>query len=288
MLALRKVESHPRIFQWAPPKRLIQCAWYAWVNTDTIYTCVTKSSSGTNSTLWCQDETRTEASSSKRTTHHCASTGIGKVVAPPSCILPDMSTWDAVCHHTEQQNALMLRANCVLSPHHPDAMEWHLIAAGLRDKHAHVIEGLQTGFKINFPPISTTQTPPNQHSIVEYAAPFLDIIHNEFDKGRYIRPFTQTELKVVIGPFQSSPFLIIPKSMASKYRILQNFSYPLKPTSIFPNPSINSYINSNNYPTTWGTFSLISLLVHHLPPGSELATRDVSEAYCGVPLHSSQ
>ena len=60
--------------------------------------------------------------------------------------------------------------------------------------------------------------------------------------------------------------------MASKYRILQNFSYPLKPTSTFPNLSITSYINSDNYHTTWGTFSLVSLLVHRLPPGSELAT----------------
>ena len=194
------------------------------------------------------------------------------MVAPPSRILPDMPAWDAVRHRTECQNALMLRANCALSPYHPDTMEQHLTAAGLRDKHAHIIEGLRTGFKIDFPPISTTQTPPNRPSIIEYTAPFLDIIHNEFDKGRYIGPFTQTELEVVIGPFQSSPFSIIPKSMASKYRILQNFSYPLKPTSIFPNLSINSYINSNNYPTTWSTFSLVSLLVHRLPPGSELAT----------------
>ena len=194
------------------------------------------------------------------------------MVAPPSCILPDMSAQDVVCHRTEQKNALVLRANRALSPYHPDAMEQHLITAGLRDKYAHIIEGLRMGFKIDFPPITTTQTPPNRPSIVEYAAPFLDIIHNEFDKGRYIGPFTQTELEVVIRPFQSSPFSIIPKSMASKYRILQNFSYPLKPTNIFPNPSINSYINSDNYPTTWGTFSLVSLLVHRLPPGSELAT----------------
>ena len=166
-----------------------------------IYTHAMKSSSGTNSTLQCHNKTRTEASSSKRTTHHCTLTGIGNVAALPSHILPNMTAQDVVHHCMEQQNALILRANHVLSPYHPDAMERHLITVGLRDKHAHIFEGLQMGFKIDFPPITATQTPPNLLSIVEYAAPFLDIIHNEFNKGRYIGPFTQTELEDVIGPF---------------------------------------------------------------------------------------
>ena len=76
-------------------------------------------------------------------------------------ILPDLSAQDVICHHTERQNALLLKANHVLSPYHPDAMEQHLITAGLRDKYTHIIKGLQMGFKIDFPPITATQTPPN-------------------------------------------------------------------------------------------------------------------------------
>ena len=39
---------------------------------------------------------------------------------------------------------------------------------------------------------------------------------------------------------------------------------------------------------TWGTFSTVSLLIHRLPLGSQLATRDVTEAYRTIPLRHSQ
>ena len=44
----------------------------------------------------------------------------------------------------------------------------------------------------------------------------------------------------------------------------------------------------DEFPTTWGTFSIISLLIHQLPPYSQVATRDVAEAYRTIPLHHSQ
>ena len=73
-------------------------------------------------------------------------------------------------------------------------MEHYIVAAGLKVKYAQIIEGLQMGFKIDFPSIVVTQTLPDWPSTVEYSAPFLTIIHNEFEKGRYIGLFTQTEL----------------------------------------------------------------------------------------------
>src|ERR1700683_3236874 len=92
-----------------------------------------------------------------------------------------------------------------------------------------------------------------------------------------------------IGPLQSSPFSIIPKlCKPGKFCILQNYSFPHKPTFAFPNPYINSHINSNDFPTIWGTLSLISLLIQWLPPQSQLALRDVTEAYHTIPLHHSQ
>jgi hypothetical protein len=102
-------------------------------------------------------------------------------------------------------------------------------------------------------------------------------------------PLHRSGLESLIGPFQSSPFSIIPKpAKPDKFHILQNYSFPHLPSLAFPNPSVNSFINSNDFPTTWGTFSVISLLLHRLPPGSQIATRDVSEAYRTIPLHPSQ
>ena len=82
---------------------------------------------------------------------------------------------------------------------------------------------------------------------------------------------------------------IIPKlGHTDKYHILQNLSLPITPSSTFPNPSINLFINSHNFPTTWGTFTITSLLLTHLPPNSEITTRDISEAYQGTPIHYTQ
>ena len=52
--------------------------------------------------------------------------------------------------------------------------------------------------------------------------------------------------------------------------------------------SINSKVDPNLYPCTYGTFSTICLTVSRLPPGSEGAVRDVAEAYRTIPLHHSQ
>jgi hypothetical protein len=130
---------------------------------------------------------------------------------------------------------------------------------------------------------------PNKDSIGEFQREFNDIVAAEFGKGRYLGPLTRSELEEIIGPFQSSPFSIIPKTgRVGHYQILQNDSFPNQPTYAFPNPLINSYINSKEFPTFWGTFSVVSLLIMCLPPGSQAATRDVAEAYCTVQIHPSQ
>jgi hypothetical protein len=53
-------------------------------------------------------------------------------------------------------------------------------------------------------------------------------------------------------------------------------------------PSINSAINSDHFPCTWGSFSVISLLLFRLPPGSQAAVRDAKEAYRTIPIKPSQ
>ena len=102
-------------------------------------------------------------------------------------------------------------------------------------------------------------------------------------------PFSRQLTEFLIGPFQSSPFSIIKKpGKPSRFRLLQNYSYPYNITPLHPNPSINSYLDLDDFPTTWGTFSIISLLIHQLPLNSQIATRDVAEAYRTIPIHHSQ
>ena len=175
------------------------------------------------------------------------------------------------------------------TPYNAESWEAELLQAGLADKYPGIPRGLREGFIFNYPQIHQTQTPPNKPSLAEFAEVFKGNVATEIAKGRYIGPFSQLELEAAIGPFQSSPFDIIPKpGKPGKFRLLQNLSFPLTPSLTFPNPSINSQVDSDDFPCTWGTFATLCLVISRLPPGSQAAVRDVAEAYHMIPLHHSQ
>lgn len=140
-----------------------------------------------------------------------------------------------------------------------------------------------------YPKIICTQAPPNKPSLTEFAEVFKGNITVEIEKGRYIGPFSQVELEAAIRPFQTSPFDIILKpGKPGKFHLLQNLSFPLRPSLAYPNPSVNSQVDSDDFPCTWGTFATLCLVIARLPPGSQAAVQDVAEAYCTIPLHNLQ
>lgn len=174
-----------------------------------------------------------------------------------------------------------------MTPLRPEAWKGWLAAAGLETKYPTVVAGLEKGFSIGIPQITRTNIPNNSLSLLDHTSTFRDMVRKEFDLGRYIGPFSQAELESLIGPFQTSPLSIIPKPhKPSAFRLIQNFSYPHTPSN--SHQSINSHLNSDNFPCTWGTFTAFALMVARLPPGAEACVRDVAEAYRVVPLHPSQ
>jgi hypothetical protein len=209
--------------------------------------------------------------------------------APVPIMTPVISVQAVLPLPMEPKTALALRRASALTPYDSNAWESLLLLSGLSFKYPSLPQNLRTGFFINMPNITLTQTPPNKPIISEYQTQFDKIIALELFKQRYIGPFSRQVTESLIGPFQSSPFSIMEKpGRPDHFRLLQNYSYPHITTPLYPNPSINSFLNSDDFPTTWGTFSIISLLIHQLPPHSQVATRDVAEAYRTVPLHYSQ
>ncbi|KAF4609430.1 hypothetical protein D9613_012950 [Agrocybe pediades] len=196
---------------------------------------------------------------------------------------------DASPSPTEPSDALALRLrqiNCIYP-----ASTWsaYLDAANLSEKYPYLVSGFRFGFIFDFPSISVTQTPPNKFSTPELATEFTKIVRSELQKDRYIGPFSRASLESHLGPFQTSPFSLIPKAgKPGKFRAIQNFSFPPVVSPAFPNPSINSFTSAVNFPCTWGSFAVASFLLGNLPPGSRIATRDVAEAFRSVPLHPSQ
>jgi hypothetical protein len=187
---------------------------------------------------------------------------------------------------TEHRTAVWQRRQKPVTPLVAERWEHDLRTAHLLVKYNQVPLFIRHGAHAGIPHISHTFTPPNKDSTETLADVFVDIIKSEFNKGRYLGPFSREELEQEIGPFQSSPLSLVPKSgKPGKYRLIQNLSYPHNNT---PTPSINSLLKSDDFPCTWGTFRTICTLIINLPPGAEAAVRDISEAYRIIPLHESQ
>jgi hypothetical protein len=63
-------------------------------------------------------------------------------------------------------------------------------------------------------------------------------------------------------------------------------SHPHSPSS--ETTSINTHIDSNRFPCTWGTFATVALLIACLPLGAQASIRDVAEAYRTIPAAETQ
>jgi hypothetical protein len=277
-----------RVFNRAQAAARYPSAPYAWGAPHTGSSNATPLPHGTACTKPSQNGSAASCSS-VRTTNPFAPIGNTNEDASANGTTNDTFALDAVRPATELRHVLERRKLRALTPYKPDVWESLLARSGLLLDYPHLPDDLRFGFNIKLPRILYTQAPPNRPAIREFRHQFTKIVRDEFEKGRYIGPFTQTDIESLIGPFQSSPLSIIPKpAKPDKFRITQNYSFPHKTSPAFPNPSINSFIDSDDFPTTWGTFSVTALLLRRLPPGSQIATRDVSEAYRTIPLHPSQ
>ncbi|KAF7343054.1 Reverse transcriptase/ribonuclease H [Mycena venus] len=188
---------------------------------------------------------------------------------------------------TELRTALIERGSKPLTPLVASAWESALHSTGLISRYPSIPNGLRHGFNISIPIIRSTITPPNSSSLGDHLKPFADVVQSEFAAQRYIGPFSRTELESAIGPFQSSPLSMVPKSHElEKMRLVQNYSFPRSPHG--DHTSINYHINSDDFPCTWGTFNAMCFKVSMLPPGSQIGVRDISEAYRNIPTHPSQ
>ena len=166
-------------------------------------------------------------------------------------------------HPTALSNALSHRRRRPATPLVADQWEKDLISTHLLPSYPLIPCFIRHGAYAGIPHISQSFTPPNKESTEILSSIFNNIIQAEFNKGRYLGPFSQEELAHEIGPFQSLPLSLVPKSgKPGKYRLIQNLSYPH--TNI-PTPSINAHLNSDDFPCTWGTFRTICTLIRNLP-----------------------
>ena len=240
----------------------------------------------TNSTPCANASTRRCASGTEG--NCCAANGKETKAATKSMTIC-MPAQGARQSHMEPADVLVHRELHPQTPYKPVVWSKALQQAGLTERFDTIPDGLRFGFTVGYPIITRVQNPPNSTSISLYSHKLDEIVHKEITKGRYIGPLPFADIENILGPYQSSPLSLIPKpGRPDKFRLIQNFSFPLSPSAKFPNTSVNQGITSELIPCTWGKFSTVYLLISRLPPGSQAATRDVVEAYRTIPLHPSQ
>ena len=216
-----------------------------------------------------------------------ALTGRSQEVAGPQIIQTDTCAQVADWPTMVLRDVLEQRRREPLTPYNKGAWAEWLSSFGLQEKYPHLVQGFARGFDLGIPTISCTYIPPNHNSVDSLNNVYSAIIENEFAAGRYVGPFSRGQLEQVLGPFQTSPLSLVAKSSKpGKYRAVHNFSHPHKPST--EAKSINSYIDSNSFPCTWGTFTTVALIIAHLPPGSQASVRDVAEAYRMIPAMPTQ
>lgn len=227
--------------------------------------------------------------SSEAATSRFVSIGKEVEVVHLACTTNDTYAPDVSRSPTELKTALEHRHSHPVCPYNVLAWEALLEEHGLRERYHKITNGFRFGFDLDLPHILVSQIPINSPSLAEHSKALDDIIDRELLAGRYIGPFTRSDLQSLVGPFQTSPVSIIPKSgKPGRFRVIQNFSFPHSPSPHAPQPSINSMVISDNFPCTWGTFDTVCSIIRHLPAGSQAATRDVAEAYRTIPLLPAQ
>ena len=141
----------------------------------------------------------------------------------------------------------------IKTPYQADAFHVYLSKANIFDRYPELCFKLTYGFPIgkladlhaSFTPGNLTSATPDWQVIQEY-------ITDELKIGRLSGPFTKYQLEAKIGSFRSSPIQVVVKpgdpGEPDKYRCCRNLSYRGKLGF-----SVNDDINSDEYPTRWGT-----------------------------------
>lgn len=162
--------------------------------------------------------------------------------------------------------------------------QWHdtLQQTQLQDEFQDVLHGIQYGFRTGVTStLTSTFTPQNHSSALIFAQQVSQHISTELKVGRYSGPFSFTQLIRLIGHFKTAPFGVVPKPHSNSYRVIRDLSYPRNNPTL---ASVNSEINSDDFPCEWGTFAQCFFTVAKAPPGTQVAVFDVESAYRNIPI----
>ncbi|GBE80149.1 hypothetical protein SCP_0213520 [Sparassis crispa] len=169
----------------------------------------------------------------------------------------------------------------IITPYDADAFESILRTLGLLQRYPFLPRKLRYGFPIgDFAPLLRTFAPSNHSSGSEHIDFIRQYISEQVSLGRMTGPYSQAQVEHILGTFfVSSPLAVVPKAGSKKFRLVQNCSYQDE-----FGVSVNSQINSDDFPTKWGTAAEVAEIIVNAPSGAQAACLDIDSAFRNLPI----
>ncbi|GBE88972.1 hypothetical protein SCP_1403800 [Sparassis crispa] len=169
----------------------------------------------------------------------------------------------------------------IITPYDADAFESVLHTLGLFQRYPFLPRKLRYSFPIgDFAPLLRTFAPLNHSSGAEHINFIRQYISEQVSLGCMTGPYSQAQVEHILGShFVSSPLAVVPKAGSKKFRLVQNCSYQDE-----FGVSVNSQINSDNFPTKWGTAAEVAEIIINAPAGVQAACLDINSAFRNLPI----
>lgn len=169
-----------------------------------------------------------------------------------------------------------------------DVWESELNHLNLRDKFDYLLNGFKFGFHQGIPKHSIRDLklycPPNHSSALQVKSKIEENLRKEVLAKRMFGPYEKEEVYRNLGFFRSSPLGAVENSNKS-FRPINDLSFPRDDPST---PSVNSFVNKDDFKTTWDDFKVVAQFLRNLDQPCEIGIFDWEGAYRQIPTHPSQ
>lgn len=171
-----------------------------------------------------------------------------------------------------------------------NVQEWEnqLAEFGILAEFSYLLEGFVNGFHQGIPihtlPGMKWFSPPNHKSALEAEEKIKKNIVKEVRAGRMCGPFSVEQVYKKLGFFRTSPLGAVINGDGS-FRPINDLSYPRFDSNI---PSVNSFVDKNEFKTTWDNFKIVATFFRKLDIDVLIGIFDWEGAYRQIPTHPSQ
>lgn len=152
----------------------------------------------------------------------------------------------------------------IITPYNYHAFDTLLSFFGLTNRFPNLVNSLKNGFRIGVPEsrLADSIIPPFRSS--DDDGVIDDYLREEIEAQRMDGPFTEGQMRDLVGGhFAACPVHVVTQVGEAgkvKKRIVRNMSY-----EGLAGYSVNDLIDSDDFPTEWGSASVVAAIVSHQP-----------------------